>query len=229
MSRVRSIETMRVGLADAVAQSDWSRARRYVERLKGIVIDAVVQDDPFAIRLAGHALQQSGERLELVADLPMVFDKVALAWQMRADASTAALAARVRPSRVETGAPDEVGDVPELLLRALRRSNAPMSNSDLAASTGKDPATVSRTMKRLERDGWIRRWRANGRQLNTPVRNGVRSDEQLNALRFTYRQSVETEALKATYVQSAVFASAKKEVLVNFASGKTAVDCIDRF
>lgn len=117
---IRSIETMRIGLAEALSQSNWERARRYAERLKGIIIDGVVRDDPVAIRLAGHALQQSGERLELVADLPMVTNEAALAWQLRADAGTAALAARVRPSHIEPEAPQEASDVPELLMRAAR-------------------------------------------------------------------------------------------------------------
>lgn len=216
MSRVRSIETMRVGLAEALVQSDWLKAGRYIERLKGIIIDAVVQDEPVAIRLAGHALQQSGERLELVANLPMVLDAAALAWQLRADASLAALAARVRPGYIERDGGDEAGDVPDLLMRELQRNNAPMSNSDLASRTGKDPATVSRTLIRMERGGKIRRWRANGRKLNAPIRSEMQSDERLNAQRFFTRQATDANALKAAQAQSQVIAPLINKTPINY-------------
>ena len=130
MSRALSIEAMRLGLDEAVSHDDLQRARRYIDRLKGIVIDSLMQDDPVAIRLAGNALRQSGERLELFADQPMVFDKAALAWQLRAEAGTAALAeARERCSKLGVRAVSvEVGAENAVAQSVYRRTGFAMTD-----------------------------------------------------------------------------------------------------
>ena len=224
MTRTQSIEAMRLGLDEAVSHNDWQRARRYVDRLKGIVIDSLVQDDPVAIRLAGNVLQQSGERLELLTDLPMVYDGTALAWQLRADAGTAALAARVRPAQLHLRDIAEVpGDVPAFVLRVLRQANAPMSNAALCGRTGKDPAVISRALKRLEREGQVRRWRGlNGQRFNAPAGGHTESPEHLNRQRFGAPSSAGADALKREVVQAAVPPPAQS-ALLNSAVGKVAV------
>jgi hypothetical protein len=196
---------MRLGLDEAVSHDDLQRARRYIDRLKGIVIDSLMQDDPVAIRLAGNALRQSGERLELFADQPMVFDKAALAWQLRAEAGTAALAARVRPAQIEAGWVEDVPrEVPALLLRVLGQANAPMSNTALAARTAKDPAVISRALKRLEREGRVRRWRGpKGQQLNAVAAGQAESSERLNRRRLAALPSADMDVLKHEAVQAA--------------------------
>lgn len=197
MSRAGSIERMRAGLEEALARADWPAARRFVERLKGIVLDAVAQDDSASIRLAGQALQLSGERLELTASLDMEDGPTAMAWELRADAGTSALAARIRPVRDEDEAPGVTNDVAELLLRHLRLSNTPLGNGDLARQTGKDPATITRTLKRLEQQRRIRRWRSNGRQLNALPLGGATSIEQMNALQLNIMKTPDDDAKAA--------------------------------
>lgn len=224
MSRIRSIEAMRLGLSEAISRSDWQRARRYIDRLKGIVIDSLVQDDPIAIRLAGNVLQQSGERLELVGDLPMAFDQAALAWQLRADASTAALSARVRPADQEAGRLEEApSDVPALLMQVLHQANAPMNNTTLAHRTGKDPAVISRALKRLEQEGRVRRWRGtNGQQLNAPAGGRLDSTERLNRQRFSTPFWADADARKREAVQAATLPPART-TLLNLTDGRVKI------
>ena len=194
MSKLQSIEAMRLGLAEAVSASDWRKARRSIDRLKGIVLDSLLQNDPKAIRLAGNALQQAGERLELMADLPMVLDEMAVAWQLRADLGTVALAARMRPMDLDSEAEEDIpSDVPTLLLRKLREANRPISNTVLVDRTGKDPAVISRTLRRLEKENKVQRWRGvNGQQMNALlITQSANTTEQLNGQRLLRRSLAE--------------------------------------
>jgi DNA-binding MarR family transcriptional regulator len=222
MSRTQSIEAMSLGLAEAVSRNEWERARRYLDRLKGIMIDSLVQDDPAAIRQVGNVLQQSGERLELLADLPMLFDQTALAWQLRADAGTAALAARVRPAQFESGDEERgASDVRSLLLRVLTQANSPISNSTLASRTGKDPAVISRALKQLEQKGLVRRWLGpNGQKINVLAVGQSEPAEQLNRQRNSDSPSEETDALKQKVVQLAQHRTFR-EASLNRSDGKS--------
>jgi hypothetical protein len=215
MSRLKSIEAMRNGLDDSVSLKDWKRARQYIDRLRGIVVDSLVQDDPVAIRHAGSALKLSGERIELLSDLPMVIDHTALAWQLRADASMAALAASVRPLRDDIASSDALSrDVSTLLMRTLSLANGPMSNTSLANQTGKDPSVVSRTLKRLERDGLVRRWRgASAQQLNAPISPEVERPETQNRQRLTGDPYTDVEAIKKQVTPNSLSYVQKFEIL----------------
>lgn len=224
MGKIQSIEAMRAGLTEAVSRSDWQKARRYIDRLKGIVLDSLLQDDPKAIRLAANALLQAGQRLELLADLPMAYDEAALAWQLRADVSTAALAARVRPVRVGVGTEEDASkDVPSLLLELLRQANTPMSNTALVDRSGKQPAVISRVLKRLEQEKKVRRWRGvKGQQLNAlPAGQPAPPLEQMNRQHLTNlaRKYAPHDSLRQSVVPS-IEAMPKKPALLNQTDGK---------
>jgi hypothetical protein len=227
MSKIHSIEAMRLGLAEAIAQSDWQKARRHIDRLKGIVLDSLLQNDPKAIQLAGQVLQQAGERLELVGDIRMVPDRASMAWQLRADVVTAALAARIRPLQFGPSAEDDQqGDVSALLIEVLRKNNTPMSNSGLVRRTGKDPAVISRVLKRLAQDKRVQRWRGvRGEQMNAlPGAPAPKTAAQLNCMRLVSPRGRETEldARKQAAVEVATALPIKTNFM-NRTEGKIAV------
>lgn len=171
MATGNSVETMSSGLRAALSDKDWQSAHRHIERLNSIVLDALVRNDPGSIQSAGSALQSCGQHLELGNKLPMELNELALAWQLRANAAMAVLAQRIRP--IAPLSIDIGEDVSDLLLKFLRESNYPMSNAQVAERTGKDPATVSRTLKRLKTAGKVKQWRA-GRKVYNAARSSWR-------------------------------------------------------
>ena len=179
MQTVGSIDRMAESLRVAVSESDWESAQRYIERLKGIVLDGVARDDALAIQSAGQALQSCGQHVELRNKLAMKVNALALAWQLRADSATALLAQRIRPPA--SLAADIDPDVASCLLALLKESKSPLSNGELAEQSGKDPATISRTLKRLKASSKIRQWRVGRRVYNMArIKPGQYSPERQN-------------------------------------------------
>src|SRR5687768_9553770 len=134
----RSIETMADGLRNALASEDFTKAHRYIDRLKTIILEGVLRNDPNAIQSAGSALQSCGEFIELSKRIHMKMDEHAVAWQLRADVATALLAQRIRPGRSLAEGEMEEG-VSDLLLRILQDSDEALTNSQLAARADRDP------------------------------------------------------------------------------------------
>lgn len=177
MAVARSIEAMGDGLRAAVNDQDWAKAHRHIDRLKAIILEAILRNDPAAIQSAGLELQSSGQLLELSKRLRMEMNEQAVAWQLRADAAMAAIAQRMRPATSLLPADEE--DVSELLLKLLRDHSEPMTNSEMAARAAKDPATISRTLKRLKAARKIEQWKVGIRVFNKVRHVAERGVDQL--------------------------------------------------
>ena len=96
MSALKSVQYMKDELSKAIGAEDWYRAQHCRDRLKSIILDATVRNEPDVIHAAGAVLSEAFTRLEIMNNLPMNYDATAMAWQLRADAGTAALAQRIR-------------------------------------------------------------------------------------------------------------------------------------
>lgn len=185
MSEIDSIGKMSAGIAAAIAAGDWAKALRRSERIKGILLEATVQDNPEVIRAAAKAIQENEKRLELSEQSPAPLNSAAVMWQLRSDATTAALAARMRPITPRPISAADTADLPDQLFRVLQSSNGAMTNSDLAIRMGKDPAIIARGLKTLERRKAIRSWKTGGRRFNLPAsRLGVQADTVYNGELF---------------------------------------------
>lgn len=185
MSEIDSIRKMGAGITAAIAAEDWSKVLRRAERIKGILLEATIRDNPVAIREAVKALQEGEKRLELAVATPPRLDGQAVMWQLRSDVGTAALAARIRPIDPRPSNAADSIDVAGMLLKTLQASNGAMTNSELAVRTGKDPAVIARGLASLERSKSIRFWRTGGKRFNlASSASGDRRDSALNSEMF---------------------------------------------
>lgn len=172
MARAESIEKFDRRLREALASGNWELADRSAERLKILLLEAVMADDADAVAAIESILSDAGEVLELTQRLTMQDDASAAAWRLRADAGTATLATRMRPPKPALDGTLEGADIRKLILKHLRESNRPMTNTALADRLGKDPAFVSRTLKTLAARGMIRQWKVGKNRLNALTEKG---------------------------------------------------------
>jgi hypothetical protein len=166
MTEIDSITRMASAMTTSMAALDWPKVLRQVERIKGILLEATIRNNPNAIRAAAQALQDGEQRLRLQQSTPIKTDGSSVMWQLRADAGTAALAAKIRPMLPRPSNSSENRDLPDLLLEVLRSSNRAMTNTDLAVRTGKDPASIARGLAVLEQRESVSFWRSGGKRFN---------------------------------------------------------------
>lgn len=202
MSKINSIKAMKSGLAEAVDKRDWVQALKFMNRLKGIVLDSLVQNDPQAIQLVGHTLQETGEKTELIEKLDLVPDAACIAWQLRADVVTTALAARIRPLQLNLNlAEDQQLKFYDQLLSLLQKSNKPLTDKEIEDRTGESLVVVLYTLGQLEKNEKITRWLGlQGEKLNV-----IKPHPEIKLL------NAHTKARKASSVISPMIFNSKSD------------------
>lgn len=146
-------------LARAIAEGQWDEADLAIERLKTLLLAALVSGDSPRITSLQRVLSDAGELLELRNGLAMQNGAQGLAWKLRADVGTAVIGNRMRPEAPSLADIADWRSLRDKILELLRGANRPMNNSQIAQRLDRDPAIVSRTLKRLLADKLIRQWK----------------------------------------------------------------------
>jgi hypothetical protein len=170
MTKEISLTRFKRMLDEALARADWEGADICVDRLKSALMESVATGDAEHVAQIGEALADAGELFELRRGLVLEEDSAGMAWKLRADAGTAVLAARVRPSPPVSTRTD-IG-LREAILERLRQSNMPLHVTGLSELVHRDAPATSRMLKVLAGEGLVRQWKANGFRYNALTDKG---------------------------------------------------------
>lgn len=159
-------------LNEAILERRWRAADVSVDRLRMALLEAVVSGDAETISRIQDIFSNAGQIVELRDRLKLADDAMGMAHRLRADAGCAVLAGRIRPLLPAESDPVGAGTLRDRLLETLRQSNRPLSNSDLCVRLSKDAPTISRALKALVHDGYLRQWKAGSLRFNTLTERG---------------------------------------------------------
>jgi hypothetical protein len=166
MARSDSVRRFASALVNALADGDFDLADRCVERLKMLLLEAVIDSDGGAVAQIEALLAEAGEHFELKQRLRMEDGAQAIAWRLRSDAGTATLATRIRPAKPPLDTTEEGTDLRKRILKLLREANRAMPNNAIAERVGRDAPSVCRVLKSMSAAGLIRQWKVGKNQLN---------------------------------------------------------------
>lgn len=152
MDRLANLEKVLKAVRSAVADADWGGAERLCERLMSSVLDAALADDRPALdrmreRLAAF---RSATARQLDASDPA---QLAVSALLRADATLAAIAARMRPEGLAPAKDATIRSGAERVLHYLARRPSGATTGEIASAADLAAGTVSRVLTDLKARG----------------------------------------------------------------------------
>ncbi|MER9250635.1 hypothetical protein NKI59_02290 [Mesorhizobium sp. M0598] len=149
-----SIQRFHELLTNAVDNEDWATAATSRDRLKVLLLDALLSGKSRDIALIENALSRVRAKLIFDRDIDLNVGPNATAWMLASDVGTARLAQRLRPLLPDTGVEPSVRDK---VFKAISTSNLNgISNSDIQKRTGLRAETVTRALSTLRAEGSVR-------------------------------------------------------------------------
>lgn len=168
-----SIERFDTLLNNAVNNEDWATATLSRDRLKALLLDALISGNSDDIALIENALSRVRAKLVLDRGIEFGVGPEATNWMLAADIGTARLAQRLRPmlqsSNIEASAKDKV-------LKAISSSNRNgVTNSEIQKRTGLRAETVTRCLSALRTEGLVRSRKVGRLRINQLANKGKSS------------------------------------------------------
>ena len=153
MSRSHSIAKYTRSLETAICDGAWTRVESAVERLRELLVEAIVRQAGAEIEQIKIALSTNRARLMALHQVQPDRDARALAWMMAGDTGTSVLAAELVPSAAEV--PTEAfRHAREKVLNHL--SNCPpQTTAEIAGNLAYTRETVSRALTELRAEGLV--------------------------------------------------------------------------
>ncbi|RUX93734.1 MULTISPECIES: hypothetical protein [unclassified Mesorhizobium] len=193
-----SIEQFDNLLNNAVSNEDWAAATVSRDRLKALLLDALISGNSDDIALIENALSRVRAKLALDRGIELGVGPEATTWMLAADIGTARLAQRLRPmlqsSNIEASAKDKV-------LKAISSSNRNgVTNSQIQKRTGLRAETVTRCLQALRTEGLVRSRKVGRLRINQLANKGKPSAAINDVNRTIFQRQRKYAAQNKRYV-----------------------------
>ena len=154
MNRIANLEKVLAATRKAVEARDWNVAERLSERTRSAVLEAAMACDREALDRMRDRLAAFRSALTQHLD-PVDPVQAALAVLIRADATLAAIAARMRPTALPASDDAAVRSAADRVLRFLAGKRTGATTGEIAAAAGIANGTTSRVLTDLKARGLV--------------------------------------------------------------------------